>query len=139
MQACDAADGTDVTSVEHSAHPVVGEEIPQSAWAKRHGADFTGQRLRCGCVVYFKPAVTTYLLDKDNARASFGIFLGYRSAPGCRWTGEYIVVDPTDFVNLDLAEAANGQGIHIYEHVTLGPPVTPKTGTLFPSSHATTI
>ena len=75
VQACDAADGTDVISVEHSAHPVVGEEIPHNAWSKRHGADFTGQRLPFGCGVYFKPAVTKYVLDKANARASFGISL----------------------------------------------------------------
>ena len=41
VQACDAAVGTDAASVEHLAHPVVAEEIPQNAWAKRHGTDFT--------------------------------------------------------------------------------------------------
>ena len=138
VQACDAADGTDVISVEHSAHPVVGEEIPHNAWSKRHGADFTGQRLPFGCGVYFKPAVTKYVLDKANARASFGIFLGYRLAPGCRWNGEYIVGDLTDFVSLELAEAANGQGIHIYEHVTTVFRL-PNNGYIFLSSHATTI
>ena len=118
VQACDAADGTDVIAAEHSAHPVMGEEIPRNAWSKRHGTDFTGQRLPFGCGVYFKPAVTKYVLDKANARAYVGIFLGYRLAQGCRWNGEYIVADLTDFVNLDLAEAASGQGIHLYEHVT---------------------
>ena len=131
MQACEAADGTDVIAAEHSAHPVMGEEIPRNAWSKRHGTDFTGQRLPFGCGVYFKPAVTKYVLDKANARASYGICLGYRLAPGCRWNGEYIVADLTDFVNLDLSESASGQGIHLYEHVTKVVKL-PTNGYIFP-------
>ena len=41
------------------------------------------------------------------------------------------MADLTDFVNLDLAEAANGQGIHIYEHVTKVVRL-PKNGYIFP-------
>ena len=41
------------------------------------------------------------------------------------------MADLTDFANLDLAEAANGQGIHIYEHVTKVVRL-PKNGYIFP-------
>jgi hypothetical protein len=70
-------------------------------------------------------------LDKANARASFGIFLGYRLAPGCRWNGEYLVADVTDFINLDLLEAASGHGIVIHEHITKVVRL-PKEGYVFP-------
>ena len=47
--------------------------------------------------------------------ARFGIFLGYRLSPGCRWNGEYLVGDLADFVDLDLSEDASARGVQIYE------------------------
>ena len=33
---------------------------------------------------------------------SYGIFLGYRLAPGGTWNGEYLVADLDDFVGMPL-------------------------------------
>ena len=89
------------------------------------------QRIPFGCGVFFKPATTKYHLDKANARACYGISLGFRLAPGCRWNGEYLVADIGDFVNLDLSETASGRGVTIYEHTTKVVRL-PKEGIIFP-------
>ena len=93
-------------------------DLPQNPWALRHEEELTGRRIPFGCGVYFKPALTKYSVDEACARARFGIFLGYRLSPGCRWNGEYLVGDLSDFVDLDLCEDASARGVQIYEHVT---------------------
>ena len=116
----------------HSAgFPAVGGEQLENAWSRRHHKEFHGQRIPFGCGVFFKPAVTKYHLDKANARACYGVFLGYRLAPGCRWNGEYLVADLSDFVHLDLSETAPRHGVTIYEHVTKVVRL-PKEGVVFP-------
>ena len=95
--------GTGAGDDEFFAYPVAGEDVPSNAWVKRHGRDFPGKRLPFGCGAFFKPAVTKYHLDKANTRGVFGIFLGYRLAPGGRWNGEYRVADLSDFTELDLS------------------------------------
>ena len=49
---------------------------------------------------------------------SFGIFLGYRMAPGGRWGGQYIVCDLSDFVNRPLHVDAAGSAHRIWPHYT---------------------
>ena len=78
-----------------------------------------------------KPAPTKYSVDKACARARYGMFLGYRLSPGCRWNGEYLVGDLSDFVDLDLCEDASARGVQIYEHVTKVVQL-PKGGYVFP-------
>ena len=60
--------------------------------------------------------------------ARFGIFLGYRLSPGCRWNGEYLVGDLADFVDLDLSEDASARGVQIYEGR-----FRPSIGHIFPA------
>ena len=57
-------------------------------------------------------------LGQGQCARSARNLLGYRLDPGCRWNGEYLVADLSHFVNLDLAEDANAQGIAIRAHVT---------------------
>ena len=63
---------------------------------------------------------------------SYGVFLGYRLAPGGRWSGEYIVADLDDFVGKDLRiDSAPSEWKHFSPHITkvvkLG-----KRGVVFP-------
>ena len=58
-------------------------------------------------------SVTKHHIDEAHARALFGISLGYRLSPCCRWNGEYFVADLSDLHNLGLAEDASAQGIVI--------------------------
>ena len=96
-----------------------------------HGSDVAGKRLPFGCGVLCKPTVTKCQLDKANAGAQHGIFLGYRLAQGCRWRGEHLVADVDDFAKLDLDEIADAHQIAIYEHVTKVVAL-PKEGYVFP-------
>ena len=67
------------------------------------GEPFSGQSFPYGCGVYFKPSPTKYTPSKAAPRMSYGVFLGYRLAPGGRWNGEYIVADLDDFAGKDLS------------------------------------
>ena len=40
--------------------------------------------------------------SKAAPKASFGIFLGYRTKPGGEFSGQYLVADIEDFVNMNL-------------------------------------
>ena len=64
---------------------------------------------RSGAGVHFTPVLTKYSVDKACARARFDIFLRYRLSPGGRWTGECLVGDLSDFVDLDLCEDASSR------------------------------
>ena len=70
-------------------HPTTG----QSAWYRRYGEEFTGQLIPFGAAVIFKPSPTKYKTDKPLPTGMYGIFLGYRLAPGGTWDGEYLVED----------------------------------------------
>ena len=63
--------------------------------------------------------------NKAAPRLQYGIFLGYRMAPGGRWTGEYLIADLDDFVGKSLrwdAPATNWprHTPHITKHIMLG-------------------
>ena len=49
---------------------------------------------------------------------SYGIFLGYRMAPGGRWTGQYVVADLSDYVGKSLDRDARGADHYIRPHHT---------------------
>lgn len=53
-----------------------------SPWFLRFGKHFKGQRFNFGSGVWFKPAPTKYKLNKHASRLQYGVFLGYRLAPG---------------------------------------------------------
>jgi hypothetical protein len=47
-----------------------------------------------------------------------GIFLGYRTSPGERWNGEYVIADLDNFVNKSLDIDADYAQFQIYPHIT---------------------
>lgn len=48
---------------------------------------------------------------------SYGIFLGYRLAPGSRWDKQYIVLDIDDFVGLSSYIDTPGVGFRLHPHI----------------------
>ena len=88
-------------------------------YEKHVGTPCPGQALPYGCGVFFKPAPTKYLPSKAAPRMSYGVFLGYRLAPGGRWNGEYIVVDLEDFAGQDLSINADpAKWYDFHPHIT---------------------
>ena len=80
----------------------------QSAWYRRFGEEFTGQLIPFGSVVIFKPSPTQYKTVKPLQMGMYGIFLGYRLAPGGTWNGEYLVEDLSYFTDIDFRMDALG-------------------------------
>jgi len=69
-------------------HNITFGDVPhESPWYRKFGEEFTGKLMPLGCGVWFLPAPTKYAPDKAAPNMSFGIFLGYRMAPGGRWGG----------------------------------------------------
>jgi hypothetical protein len=66
-------------------------------WGRVYGAAHT-----FGAAVIFKPSPTNYKTDKPLSTGMYGIFLGYRLAPGGTWNGEYLVEDLSYFVDVDF-------------------------------------
>ena len=76
-----------------------------SPYSRRHGIEFSGERLPFGCLIDYKPAdPDTKELPKFGPRGVPGIFLGYYVAPGGVWREDYLVV-PLDEVNLESYES----------------------------------
>jgi len=48
----------------------------------------------------------------------FGVFLGYRFAPGGSWNGEYLVEEMTYFLDVDFSQEAPGHSRVLTPHVT---------------------
>ena len=108
------------------------DDQEESSYKKHTGQDFDGIALPYGCGVFFKPAPTKYALSKAAPRMQYGVLLGYRLAPGGRWSGEYIVADLDDFVGKDFsidADPMEWSSIkpHITKVIKLG-----KRGVTFP-------
>ena len=95
-------------------HPKTG----QTAWYRRYGEEFTGQLIPFGSAVIFKPSPTKYKTDKPLPAGMYGIFLGYRFAPGGAWNGEYLVEDLSYFADLDFRMDAPGHRKALSPHVT---------------------
>ena len=49
---------------------------------------------------------------------SYGIFLGYRLAPGGKWNGQYIVADLSDFSGMSLNKDESETECYLYPHNT---------------------
>ena len=95
-------------------HPTIG----QSAWYRRYGEEFTGQLIPFGAAVIFQPSPTKYKTDKPLPTGMYGIFLGYRLAPGGTWNGEYLIEDLSHFVDIDFRMDAPGHRKSVSPHVT---------------------
>ena len=71
------------------------------------------------CHVYFVPSPTKDFREQGEKILSQGIFLGYRTAPGGKWTGDYLVADLNDFARLPLLSTAEpGMFKNVRPHVT---------------------
>jgi hypothetical protein len=85
-------------------HPVTGLD----AWTQRYGEPFPGQLIPFGAAVWLKPSRTKLTIDQPLRTAVFGVFLGYRFAPGGAWNGEYLVEDLIYFMDLEFSQEAPG-------------------------------
>ena len=110
---------------------ITQDEDGASPWKARHKEDFKGEVIPFGCGVFFLPASTKYSNSKTAPSMSYGIFMGYRMAPGGKWSGEYLVADLFDFVDMPLDVYASEKKCvirpHITEQIRLG-----KRGVCFP-------
>ena len=97
---------------------IAQDETGMSAWERRHGAPFPGLAIPFFCRVYFFPAPTKYSVSKAAPRLLAGLFLGYRTAPGERWNGEYLVLDIEDFVDKSLDVDSSYTNFNLKPHVT---------------------
>ena len=79
----------------------------------------------------YKPSPTKQVLDKPLPIGMYGIFLGYRFAPGGTWNGEYLVQDLSEFRGMDFSMDASGYSKVLAPHVTKGVSV-PLPGIFFP-------
>ena len=61
--------------------------------------------LWCWCV--YLPSELRALSSKADPRVRYGVFVGHRLKPGCRWPGEHLVFDLDVFVNKDLGVGAD--------------------------------
>ena len=69
----------------------------------------SGQLIHFGAAVWFKPAKTKLVTDKPLPTGVFGIFLGYRFAPGGSWNGEYLVEEMTYFLDIVFSGGTGAQ------------------------------
>ena len=85
-------------------HNVEEPDGAPSHYFRRHNEKFTGQMFPFGCGVWYIPSPTRQesVRSKADPRLKFGIFMGYRLAPGGKWNGEYLVIDIARFTDIPL-------------------------------------
>ena len=87
----------------------------ESPWQKAHNkGECDAQRLPFGCLVWFLRSNTKAhekekRVPKWGGRGVPGIFAGYRMAPGCAWSGRYLVWELASFAKINLAADASGK------------------------------
>ena len=89
-----------------------------SPWKARHGTDFKGKVFPFGCGVHYLPAPTKGMNSKAAPAMSYGIFLGYRLAPGGKWNGQYIIGELSDFSGMSLNKDEPETECYIHPHHT---------------------
>ena len=92
-------------------------EDGSSPWVMRFGEDPEFEQIPLGCMIWFKPAKTKYIPSPAEQRMVPGVFMGYRTAPGGRWGGEYICVDLFDFKGIRLDKKTRYIKFHFREHI----------------------
>ncbi|WP_288993358.1 dUTP diphosphatase [uncultured Marinobacter sp.] len=73
-----------------------------SPYFERFNEEFRGEKIAFGELVYFRPSKYDYD-SKADPRLLPGVFLGYKTGHGCKWSGDYWVVDLSCFANKPLA------------------------------------
>ena len=121
---------------------VIKDEDGNSPWLARHGQDFTGKLVPFGCGVHFLPSSvrkkgwTNMPGGKADTASCWGIFLGYRLAPGGKWTGQYIVAEIDQFANMpldkDTGEKECYVSVHITDQVVMSTDLGNEDGVCFP-------
>ncbi len=94
------------------------DEDGNSPWKARHGTEFTGKMFAFGCGAHYLPAPTKGLNSKAAPTMPYGIFLGYRLAPGGRWNGQYLVAAIEDFTGMSLNKDEPETECYIHPHIT---------------------
>ena len=99
---------------------MVSTQTGESPWSKTHGGEDPSKKLiPFGCGVWFKPAPTKYVPSKWEPRGQWGIFAGYRFAPGCEWRGDYYVWDLDQFMGVDFSVDSSGRAQpNMVPHIT---------------------
>ena len=91
----------------------------ESVYYETHDHHFPGKLIPFGCMVYYVPAPTKDRRAKMENRMCTGIFLGYRTSPGGKWEGDYLVADLNDFSRLPLhARVEPGTLRNVQPHIT---------------------
>ena len=68
--------------------------------------------------MFFEPSPARAMPGTTEPAMKYGIFLGYRLAPGDRWHGEFLVAYLEDFANQPLTVTQNHQDFDLYPHIT---------------------
>ena len=87
-------------------------------WFKKFNEDFKGEELPLGCGVFYLPSAAGKRNSKAAPAMSYGIFLGYRLAPGSFWNKQYIVADIDDFIGASLSIDTPGTEWRLHPHLT---------------------
>ena len=74
----------------------------ESVYYEIHDQRLPGKLIPFGCMVYYVPSPTKDKRAKMENRLCAGIFLGYRTSPGGKWDGDYLVADLNDFSGLSM-------------------------------------
>jgi hypothetical protein len=99
-------------------HNITKGKDETTPWCKKFGEDFDGEQLPMGCGVFFLPGAARYKNSKAAPAMSYGIFMGYRLAPGSRWNKQYIILDLDDFIGQSLHIDTPGSEYRVYPHLT---------------------
>ena len=130
------AEGSTIDESEASKRGTVDDfpdvDFKKTPWYRRFNELFTGKIIPFGAGVYFKPAPTKSEPSKAAPRLSYGVFLGYRILPGCKWNGQYLVGDLDDFVGRTLAENEDRSKWHRFTPHITAMVALPHSGIAFP-------
>ena len=90
-----------------------------SAYYDTFGCHFPGKLIPFGNIVHFVPAPTKDDRGKTEPRLCTGMIVGYRTAPGGKWMGDYLVLDINDFSGIPLhSKTEPGTFKDIRPHIT---------------------
>ena len=68
----------------------------ESVYYEADDNHFRGKLIPFGCMVYYVPSPTKDKRAKMENRLCAVVFLGYRTSPGGKWEGDYLVADIND-------------------------------------------
>lgn len=91
----------------------------EPVYYETHDHHFPGKLIPFGCMAYYVPVPTKDRRAKMEKRVCTGVFLGYRTSPGGKWEGDYLVADLNDFSGLSLhPKTEPGVFRNVQPHIT---------------------